>query len=101
MMTAKLNTTKQMHFDGPAYEAALDRHRLTGQIQRIHALMIDGAWRTLGEIEDATGDPQASISAQLRHLRKPRFGSFVIEKQRRGQGKSGLFEYRMKSKEER
>lgn len=94
-----MNTTKLMRFDGPVYEAALDRHRLTGQIKRIHALMIDGAWRTLGEIEDITGDPQASISAQLRHLRKPRFGSFVIDKQRRGEGKAGLFEYRLRAME--
>jgi len=57
--------------------------------------MASGTWRTLSEIETITGDPQASISAQLRHLRKARFGSYRIEKQRRGDETSGLFEYRL------
>lgn len=42
-----------------------------------------GAWLTLGELTMLTRYPQASISAQLRHLRKPRYGSFVVEKRRR------------------
>ena len=31
-----------------------------------------GDWRTLRSIADCTGDPEASVSAQLRHLRKDR-----------------------------
>lgn len=57
--------------------------------------MIDGKFRTLSEIARETGDPEASISAQLRHLKKPRFGSYIIEKQRRGDRNQGLFEYRL------
>lgn len=83
------------HFNGPDYDPDLDHARLTGQIARIFTLMGDHAWRTLGEIEAETGDPQASISAQLRHLRKRRFGAFVIEKRRRGADDTGLFEYRL------
>lgn len=60
----------EVRFDGSDYRPALDDARLAGQILRIFELMKDGAWRTLGEIAAATGDPQASISAQLRHLRK-------------------------------
>lgn len=45
--------------------------------------MKDGKARTLKEIEDITGDPQSSISAQLRNLRKASFGSHVVTKQRR------------------
>lgn len=82
------------HFNGPAYDPTRDHARLTGQIQRIHALMSDGVWRTLPEIEAATGDPPASISAQLRHLRKRRFGAFVVERRLRGTS-SGLYEYRV------
>jgi len=37
-------------------------------------------WLTLRELAAITGYGEASISAQLRHLRKPRFGSFVLEK---------------------
>ena len=85
----------ELRFDGPDFVAELDEKRLTGQINRIFELMIDGEWRTLQEIEKATGDPQASISAQLRHLRKPRFGSYTLNKRRRGEEKRGLFEYQL------
>ena len=80
-------------FDGSDYEPKLDRIRLTGQIKRIYDLMCDRVWRTLGEIERVTGDPQASISAQLRHLRKARFGGYVVLKRRRGAHTQGLWEY--------
>lgn len=52
--------------------------------------MKDGAWRTLSQIEAITGEPQASISAQLRHARKKRFGQHVVNKRYCG---NGLFEY--------
>jgi len=43
-----------------------------------------GVWLTLGEIADATQFAEASISAQLRHLRKPRHGGHRVEKRCRG-----------------
>lgn len=79
-------------FDGPDYVPALDQARLSGQIRRIYDLICDGRWRTLGEMEAATGDPQASISAQLRHLRKRRFGAHTIDRRRRT---PGTWEYRL------
>jgi hypothetical protein len=82
-------------FDGPAYEPKHDYARLTGQIQRIYNLMADGVWRTLVEIEDETGDPPASISAQLRHLRKAKFGRHTVEKRRRGEPGQGVWEYQL------
>lgn len=82
-------------FDGPTYDPAVDMNRLTNQLGRVYALMADAGWRTLEEIHEATGDPVASISAQLRHLRKPRFGSYLVEKRHRGLPSLGLFEYRM------
>ena len=82
-------------FNGSDYVPKLDQARLTGQIKRIYNLMIDGEYRTLREIENATNDPQASISAQLRHLRKVRFGSHIINKRRVGDEKQGLFEYQL------
>lgn len=82
-------------FNGSDYESEKDNVRLTGQIERVYNLMIDGQWRTLNEIETATGDPAASISAQLRHLRKERFGSHTVEKRARGEREHGLFEYRL------
>jgi hypothetical protein len=82
-------------FNGPDYKPKLDDVRLTGQVERIYKAMADGVWRTLDEINSITNDPQASISAQLRHLRKERFGSNVVNKQRRGDPKQGLFEYQL------
>ena len=83
------------HFDGPAYQPEHDHARLTGQILRVWDLMRDGYWRTLQEIADRTGDPPASISAQLRHLRKERFGLHTVERRSRGDRASGLWEYRV------
>lgn len=80
-------------FSGAVYEPSEDEERLTGQLLRVYEAMQDGHWRTLGEIETITGDPPASISAQLRHLRKPRFGSHVVCKRPRGMRSAGLFEY--------
>lgn len=86
---------ENMKFNGAAYKPALDDARLTGQIQRVFNLMRDGQWRTLEEIAVITGDPQASVSAQLRHLRKTRFGGHTVKKQSRGQREHGLFEYQL------
>jgi hypothetical protein len=82
-------------FNGPDYEPEHDHARLTGQIKRVFDLMSDGTWRTLAEIEACTGDPPASISAQLRHLRKKRFGSFIVLKRPRGERVHGLWEYQL------
>lgn len=87
--------TDKPRFNGPDYDPGLDKDRLTGQIKRVYECMKDGMWRTLDEIHVATGDPQASISAQLRHLRKPRFGGFSVEKRRRGEPSNGLYEYKL------
>ena len=79
-------------FDGDDYNDKRDRNRLTGQIRRVYELMKDGQWRSLDQIHNATGDPHASISAQLRHLRKPKFGSHVVQKDHLG---NGLYMYRL------
>lgn len=92
---AELETPAGPHFDGPAYEPEYDHARLTGQLLRVWTLMRDGEWRTLQEIADLTGDPHASISAQLRHLRKRRFGEHTVERRIRGDRVLGLWEYRV------
>lgn len=89
----------KLRFNGSDYDRKMDDKRLTGQILRIFKLMKDGRWRTLGEIEMETTDPQSSISAQLRHLRKERFGAHEVNKRPRGQRENGLFEYQLIIKE--
>lgn len=105
MPRGNLNETSQEHpkgmrFNGPEYDPDYDQARLTGQCLRVFNLMRDGVWRTLGEIEAITGDPQASISAQLRHLRKKRFGEHIVNRQPRGDREHGLFEYQLIPNEE-
>lgn len=84
-----------MRFNGPEFSPEIDATRLRAQHDRIRVLMLDGKWRTLSEIESITRDPVASISAQLRHLRKTRFGSYQVERRARGDRTHGLFEYRV------
>lgn len=90
----------EARFAGDDYDPAQDDERLRGQIGRIHALMSDHRWRTVEEIREVTGDPAASILAQLGHLRKERFGSYLVEKRSRGERSAGLYEYRVGGKGE-
>jgi hypothetical protein len=80
-------------FNGPDLGSD-DEKRLSKQHERIRDLMLDGQWRTLPEIENLTGFPQASISAQLRHLRKERFGSYTVDRRRRDSERL-VYEYRV------
>jgi hypothetical protein len=85
----------KVRFDGSDYSPKRDDVRLAGQLLRVFNCMRDSHWRTLEEIGHDTGDPQASISAQLRHLRKEKFGSHTVNKRNRGDGARGLFEYQL------
>ena len=80
-------------FNGPDYVPELDHKRLTNQIDKIRNLMLSSEWLTLREISNKLDYSEASISAQLRHLRKSRFGSYIVSKRRRGDRSGGLFEY--------
>ena len=81
-----------LRFNGDDYVPDRDDPRLKKQIYRVWDAMFDGGWKTLKQISQITGDPEASISAQLRHLRKPRFGSHTIERRHLG---NGLYEYKL------
>jgi hypothetical protein len=94
-MGRQVSTQARPDFEGPAYDPEFDRNRLANQLGRIYGCMRDGKWRTLAEIRLETTDSEASISAQLRHLRKPRFGRYVVERRHRGDPKDGLYEYRV------
>ena len=85
-------------FDGQTYDPAHDRQRLTSQLARVKQCQADEQWRTLAEIHAITGDPEASISARLRDLRRSRFGGYQIDRRRRGPACNGLWEYRMRRK---
>ena len=56
---------------GATFDAARDGKRLNEQCQRVHdVMMIDGVERGLKQIAALTGDPEASVSARLRDLRR-------------------------------
>jgi len=76
---------------GPDFDQARDGARLGAQLQRVRDLMLDGQARTVAEIAALTGDPEPSVSAQLRHLRKPRFGGHNVRK--RVRTAPALYEY--------
>jgi hypothetical protein len=89
----------EFRFNGADYIPSRDDARLSGQILRVWECMKDESWRTLREIATITGDPEASISAQLRHLRKERFGGHEVERE---YVSNGLYKYRLlKSKEKK
>ncbi len=81
---------------GPAYDATYDQQRVSDQHARIREFMGNGHWYTLAEISGFLGYPEASVSAQLRHLRKPKFGGWLVEKRRRVPN-CGTWEYRVLS----
>jgi hypothetical protein len=64
-----------------------DTRRLRSQREVIRDVMLAAAecdtWLTLGELRALTHFGEASISAQLRHLRKLENGGYDVSKQRR------------------
>lgn len=85
--------TSLFDFDGSTYEPMHDQKRLNTQMERVKALMLDGKWRTLGEIQNVAGGSEAAISARLRDLRKERFGGYDVERMRI---EGGLYAYRVR-----
>ena len=85
-------TVPDAHFSGSDYDDDRDRDRLRGQILRVFDAMQSGLWFSLDSLAKTTGDPPASVSAQLRHLRKERFGAHTVEKNHLG---DGMYVYRL------
>ena len=67
-------------FNGSDYVAESDEERLSSQLERGRDLMADSQGRSLYQIASSTGAPAASVSAQLRHLRKERHGGNIVNK---------------------
>jgi hypothetical protein len=72
--------------DGDTFDPDQDTSRLNRQARDVWLVMADQQWHTLHELAIRTGHPEASISARLRDLRKPRFGSRQIEREHWGHG---------------
>lgn len=85
-------------FDGDTHRRKLDKPRLATLLGAVASLMLDGKWRTLAEIRSTINrGSEASISARLRDLRKPKFGGYAVQRRRRGAATRGLHEYRVQA----
>jgi len=88
-----------MRFNGDAVDSTA--RQVPEGIYESHDLSTaDGGWMTLRELAELTNYGEASISAQLRHLRKTRFGGYVVAKRRRGPPADGVWEYRITGRTE-
>jgi len=79
----------QPQFKGETFVPERDGERLKAQLGRVRNVTKDGQWRTLRRIADLTGDPEASVSARLRQLRKE---GLKVE---RRYWMNGIWEYRV------
>lgn len=68
-------------FNGPDLTKK-DNKRLATQFDAIFKYMKDSKFRTLQQISTKLGYPESSVSAQLRHMRKPKFGSHTVNRKR-------------------
>jgi hypothetical protein len=76
-----------MSADGTGKEIRGTREHVPTQLEVLRGVLLlaaqYGSWMTLGELARKTNFPEASISAQLRHLRKAEHGGYRVEKRRR------------------
>lgn len=90
------------HRDGCTYNPNFDYERLNKQMRRVYNFMCLGGWYTLRDIAKGAGDPEASVSARLRDLRKLKFGGWIVHRRRMANAlaagvtsRRGTFEYRL------
>lgn len=87
----KENVQETFNFKGNTFNHGKDYERLSNQLQRVsECVLSQNKWLTLFEIHALTKDPEASISARLRDLRK--LGFNVQSRRRDGYG---TWEYRV------
>ena len=81
-----------LHFGGSTFVPERDGSRLAEQTKAVFSVMKDGQFRTLSSLAQLTSAPEASVSARLRDLRKPRFGGHTVNREYLGRG---LFQYQL------
>lgn len=74
---------------GATFDLDRDGQRLTAQQMRVYNVVKSGDYYTLSQLSTITGDPEASVSARIRDLK--RFG-FDMRKEYVSRG---LWRYRM------
>lgn len=79
-------------FDGASYDPNQDHKRLRAQLVKLKTIMSDGGWHTLDELASELGCKEQSASARIRDLRKSKYGSHIVKRERI---EGGLFRYRL------
>ena len=79
-------------FDGITINDERDNGRLQAQLNRVKRYALVNGWFTLREVAFSLNVPEASVSARLRDLRKPKFGGYTVE---RKYVERGLWAYRV------
>lgn len=90
-----LQLSESITFDSESYCDEIDYKPLRGQLALIFALIKDGEYRTLADIVDECGGRIKSTAARLRDLRKPEYGSYIVDK-KLVEGKKTTWEYAIK-----
>jgi len=85
---ARLNTPPMARAAfGTGFSNELDHERWRSQRDVLRDILFSaaecGAWLTLSELAALTRFPEPSIAAQLRALRTPRRGGYIVAKRRR------------------
>jgi biotin operon repressor len=93
------DSPKIYHFDGETFSPEADGARLSRQLDRVKEKMRSGDWHTLSALAASVEASEASVSARIRDLRKPRNGGYTVLR-RRVAGIPGLWEYKLEGSEE-
>lgn len=86
-----LQAETRPRFDSGVELTPADHVRLGAQLRRVLDVMREGGWWSVPQIALLTGDPEVSVSAQVRNLRKPKHGGHQIERRRVG----NVYEFRL------
>jgi DNA-binding Lrp family transcriptional regulator len=79
-------------FDGEDMDQERDGERLNRQMNIIRERMENAGWLSVQQLSNELGFPATSVSAQIRNLRKDKFGGRYVE--RRYQG-NGLYQFKL------
>jgi hypothetical protein len=88
----------QPRFDSGVTLTTSDHVRLGNQLARVLAVLGDGRWYSVPALRKAIyatwriEDPEPSLSAQIRNLKKSKHGGHQIERRRNG----NTYEFRLK-----
>src|SRR5687767_11196915 len=80
--------TSTPRFDSGVELTKADHVRLGKQLQRVLNVLSDGSWWSVPQLHTeiwrryGIHDPEPSLSANVRNLRKPKHGGYTVERKR-------------------